>query len=272
MVITTDRRVRSLAYQTDNLFTVEVKPVTKEKKAEAQKAKFGYTGERLSLNFQNIEVRAVLQLIADFTGLNIVVSDTVTGQYHPASEERALGPGAGHHPQDQGPGHAPVGQCHSGRTQRRNRRPREGRIAGRQDQIEELAPLRSEFVQINYAKAADLATLIKAKENSLLSARGSVTVDERTNTLLVQDTADKLADIRKLVTALDIPVRQVLIESRIVIANDDFNRQLGVRFGATGRNDISNGRTLSTGGTLGATDTISPDAAAGNAFTGSDSQ
>ena len=99
--------------------------------------------------------------------------------------------------------------------------------------MQELAPLRSEYLQVNYAKAADMAALIKSQTNSLLSPRGSVAVDERTNTLLLQDTADRLADIRRLVATLDIPVRQVLIEARIVIVNDDFERELGARFGFT---------------------------------------
>ncbi len=265
MVIATSSDHESLAYQTGNQYTVEIKPVSKEKKAEEQKAKFGYTGERLSLNFQNIEVRAVLQLIADFTGLNLVTSDTVTGNITLRLKNVPWDQALDIILKTKG-----LGKRQSGNViliaPSEEIAAREKAELQAAKTVEELAPLRSEFVQINYAKAADLATLIKAKENSLLSARGSVTVDERTNTLLVQDTADKLTDIRKLVTALDIPVRQVLIESRIVIANDDFNRQLGVRFGASARNDISNGRTLSTGGTLGATDTISSDAAAGNSF------
>ncbi len=99
--------------------------------------------------------------------------------------------------------------------------------------MQELAPLRSEYVQVNYAKAQDMAELIKSQGGSLLSPRGAVAVDERTNTLLLQDTADRLADIRRLVATLDIPIRQVLIEARIVIVNDDFSRELGVRAGYT---------------------------------------
>jgi type IV pilus assembly protein PilQ len=104
--------------------------------------------------------------------------------------------------------------------------------------VQQLAPLRTEYLQINYAKASDLAALIKSGQNSsLLSDRGSVAIDERTNTLLLQDTSERLGDIRRLVSTLDIPVRQVLIEARIVIVNDDFRRELGVRFGATGALD-----------------------------------
>ena len=266
MVIATTGEYEALAYQTGNQYTVEIKPLSKEKKAEEQKAKFGYTGERLSLNFQNIEVRAVLQLIADFTGLNLVTSDTVTGNITLRLKNVPWDQALDIILKTKG-----LGKRESGNViliaPSEEIATREKAELQAAKTVEELAPLRSEYVQINYAKAADLATLIKAKENSLLSARGSVTVDERTNTLLVQDTADKLADIRKLVTALDIPVRQVLIESRIVIANDDFNRQLGVKFGATGFRTDSSGRSLSTGGSLNATDAINTQAATGGTVT-----
>jgi type IV pilus assembly protein PilQ len=127
-------------------------------------------------------------------------------------------------------------------------------LAARKD-IQELAPLRSEFVQVNYAKAQDMATLIKSQGGSLLSARGAVSVDERTNTLLLQDTADKLADIRRLVATLDIPVRQVLIEARIVVVNDDFSRDLGVRAGYTGVSSNGPNGALVTSGSAAAVDT-----------------
>jgi type IV pilus assembly protein PilQ len=116
-----------------------------------------------------------------------------------------------------------------------------------QKQIEELAPLRTEWFQINYAKGSEIAALLKSAENNLLSTRGSITIDERTNTLLIQDTSDKLAQIRSVITKLDIPVRQVLIESRVVIANRDFTRNIGVRFGAAGRN-IDGQYTTTVGG------------------------
>jgi type IV pilus assembly protein PilQ len=137
-----------------------------------------------------------------------------------------------------------------------------------QKQIEELAPLRSEFIQVNYAKAAILATLLKAEENSLMTDRGRVSVDERTNILLVRDTADAINSIRELVATLDIPVRQVLIESRIVIADDNFNRDLGVRFGVSYSWNINGPRTQGNvgggltggdnfGGTVGSGDFLS---------------
>ncbi len=253
MVITPVGEYDHLAYQSNNIYTVEVKPVTKEKKEEEKKEKFGYTGERLSLNFQNIEVRAVLQLIADFTGLNLVTSDTVQGNLTLRLKNVPWDQALDIILKTKG-----LGMRRSGNVilvaPSEEIAAREKLELEAQKQLEELAPLRSEFVQINYAKASDIASLVKAKENSLLSPRGSVTIDERTNTLLVQDTADKLAEIRRLVATLDIPVRQVLIESRVVIANDDFNRELGVRFGATVVKD--GGDIVTTGSTAGTTNLI----------------
>jgi type IV pilus assembly protein PilQ len=221
-----------LAYQSEDLFTLDVKALTQVEQEQAKKDKFTYTGERLSLNFQNIEVRAVLQLIADFTGLNMVASDTVSGSLTLRLKNV---------PWDQA---LDIILKTKGLAMRQTGNviliaPTE-EIAARekleleaQKQIEELAPLRSEFIQVNYAKASTLATLLKAEENSLMTDRGRVSVDERTNTLLVRDTAEAINGIRELVATLDIPVRQVLIESRIVIADDSFNRDLGVRFGVS---------------------------------------
>lgn len=247
MEITPRGEYEYLSYQTDDLYTVEFKPLTKREKEALAKKRFTYTGDRLSLNFQDIEIRAVLQLLADFTDLNFVTSDTVTGSI--TLRLRNV-------PWDQA---LDIILKTKGLSSRRMGNvvlvaPTE-EIAARekielesQKQIEELAPLRSEFVQVNYAKAANLAALLKSDENRLLSDRGNVTVDERTNTLLVQDTAAKLQDVRELVARLDIPVRQVLIESRIVIANDDFARDLGVRFGFTGFGERSKIEYSATGG------------------------
>jgi len=232
MVVAVAGSSEHLAYQSDRLLTIDVKPVTKEEVAAAKKKKFGYTGQKLSLNFQNIEVRAVLQLIADFTGLNLVASDTVGGSLTLRLKNV---------PWDQA---LDIILKTKGLAMRKTGNvmlvaPSE-EIAARekleleaQKQITELAPLQTEFVQVNYAKASELAKLIKAKENSLLSERGSVTVDGRTNTLLLRDTQTNLNQIRELISELDIPVRQVLIESRIVIADDTFTKDLGVSFGVS---------------------------------------
>jgi type IV pilus assembly protein PilQ len=124
-------------------------------------------------------------------------------------------------------------------------------------QRQQLEPLRAEFVQVNYAKANDLAALMRSSaENSLLSERGSVSVDERTNTLLVQDTEERLADIRRMVAILDIPIRQVLIEARIVTVNDDYSKELGARFGVTYVDDYGSGGLVTTTGSSSGTGTI----------------
>jgi type IV pilus assembly protein PilQ len=268
MVIEAGGAFDHLAYQSEDLFTLDVKTLSEVEKERAKKDKFTYTGERLSLNFQNIEVRAVLQLIADFTGLNMVASDTVSGNLTLRLKNV---------PWDQA---LDIILKTKGLAMRQTGNviliaPTE-EIAARekleleaQKQIEELAPLRSEFIQVNYAKAATLATLLKAEENSLMTDRGRVSVDERTNILLVRDTADAINSIRELVATLDIPVRQVLIESRIVIADDTFNRDLGVRFGVSyawninGSNrtqgNIGGGLTSDSnfGGTVGSGDFLS---------------
>jgi len=230
MEITPIGEYEHLAYQSDNQFTVEIRETTKEEKQQAQKEKFGYTGERLSLNFQDIEVRSVLQLLSDFTGQNIVVSDSVTGNLSLRMQNV---------PWDQA---LDIVLKTKGLAKRENGNviliaPSE-EIAAREKlelesmkQIEELAPLYSDLIRVNYAKATDLAELLSNEDSSQLSERGKVSVDERTNTLLIQDTAEKLEQIRRLVARLDIPVRQVLIESRIVLANNDFARELGVKFG-----------------------------------------
>ena len=236
-----------LVYQSDNLLTIDVKPLTAAEEAELKKEKLGYTGERLSLNFQNIEVRAVLQLIADFTGLNLVASDTVSGSLTLRLKNV---------PWDQA---LDIILKTKGLAMRQTGNvvlvaPGE-EIAAReklelesQQQVAELAPLFTEFLQVNYAKADDIAALLNQEENSMMTSRGSVSVDERTNTLLVRDTAQALGSIRDLVLTLDIPVRQVLIESRIVQADNSFTRSLGVRFGVSAVNNTIG--TLGTGGKL----------------------
>jgi type IV pilus assembly protein PilQ len=221
-----------LAYQTDRVYTIEVAPISKEEEEKKKKAKFGYTGERLSLNFQDIEVRSVLQLLADFTGLNLVVSDSVEGNLTLRLKNV---------PWDQA---MDIILKTKGLDQRRAGNviliaPTD-EIAAREklelearQQVEELERLRTEFIKVNYAKAGDMAELLKQTDNAILSPRGSVSVDERTNTLLVKDTNSSLQNVRNLLLELDIPVRQVLIESRVVIANDDFSKELGVRFGVS---------------------------------------
>jgi len=194
------------------------------------------------LNFQDIEVRAVLQLIADFTGLNMVASDTVGGNvtlrlknvpWDQALDIILKAKGLGMRQIDNVIMIAPNAEIAA----------REKLELEASKQVEELAPLHTEFIQVNYAKAGEMAVLIKAEENSLLSERGSVTVDERTNTLIVQDISISLESIRQMILKLDIPVRQVLIESRIVNADESFAKDLGVRFGYS--KDTKQNRKLS---------------------------
>ncbi|WP_456380306.1 type IV pilus secretin PilQ [Thiolapillus sp.] len=249
MIIGTRGEFEHFAYQADNLYTLEFREVSKEEKEERRKKALTYVGDKLSLNFQDIEVRSVLQLLADFTGLNMVVSDSVSGRITLRLKNV---------PWDQA---LDIILKTKGLSKRQNGNvilvaPTE-EIAAReklelesQKQVEELAPLHSELIQVNYAKAETLAELLKSEENQLLSERGNVTIDERTNTLLVQDTAVKLGEIRALIEKLDIPVRQVLVESRIVIASDDFARDIGVRFGFNRENDLGGTSSILTAGGL----------------------
>ena len=270
MVITPMGEYDYLAYQSNNEFTIEVKPLTKKEAEDRKKDEFGYKGERLSLNFQNIEVRSVLQLIADFTGINIVVSDTVKGSLTLRLKNVPWDQALDLILKTKGLGKRQTGNvmlvAPSEEIAAREKLELES-----QKQIKELEPLYSEFIQVNYAKAADIAKLLKSSDTSLLSSRGTATIDERTNTLLVQDTASKLADIRKLVAKLDVPVRQVLIESRIVIASDKFSRDLGVKFGYS-KSTTVNGNTVVVGGKQGGDLVTSPttpfEVPAGSGITG----
>jgi len=229
-IVPQTQQYRQIAFQSENQLTVELKPLTEEEAAEREEEKEQYTGDELSLNFQEISVRSVLQLLADFTGLNIVVSDSVEGNLTLRLKEV---------PWDQA---LDIILRSEGLDKRRNGNvifvaPRKEIAAREQAELEaqkkqkELAPLRTEYIQVNYAKAQELAAIIQSEDSSLISDRASVTVDQRTNTLLIQATAESLSGIRQLVERLDVPVRQVLIESRIVTADDDFNKELGVRFG-----------------------------------------
>ncbi len=265
LVINTNGDYEQLAYQSDNQYVIEIrKAAVQAKNAADEKREF--TGERLTLNFQDIEIRAVLQLLADTSGQNIVVSDSVTGsltlRLQNVPWDQALDivlrtKGLGMRRRDNVILVGPADELSS----------REKAELQAKKEVEELAPLRTEYLQVNYAKAIELQALIRGRPltsggaggssmaaaqggggaNTLLSPRGTVSIDERTNTLLVQDTPDRLADIRKLVATLDVPVRQVLIESRIVIVNDDFSRDLGARFGTTYVGANNNGLVSVTG-------------------------
>jgi type IV pilus assembly protein PilQ len=259
LVISAQGDFEQLAYQSDNQYTVEIKPSLKRATADEKKE---YTGERLTLNFQDIDVRSVLQLLADTSGQNIVVSDSVTGsltlRLQNVPWDQALDivlrtKGLDKRRQDNVIIIGPTEELAS----------REKAELAARKEVQELSPVRSEFMQVNYAKVTDLAKLIRPTgaaaaggaggKNTMLSARGTLSVDERTNTLLVQDTAENLADIRRLVQTLDVPVRQVLIEARIVVVSDTFERDLGAQFGVTtAQTNGSNGLLAITGSGTGA--------------------
>jgi type IV pilus assembly protein PilQ len=221
-----------LAYQADSILSISVKPITKAEKERLATSEFPYSGEKLSLNFQNIEVRAVLQLIADFTGQNLVASDTVDGGITLRLKNV---------PWDQA---LDLVLKTKGLAKRQMGNvllvaPAE-EIAAREKieleavkQVEELAPLLSEYVQLRYAKAAEIASLLTS-DSGLMSSRGTAVVDERTNTLLMKDSGGNLDKIREAIALLDVPVRQVLIEARIVIANTSVGEKLGIRWGGGG--------------------------------------
>jgi type IV pilus assembly protein PilQ len=260
IVVTASSAYDQIAYQSDNLFTLELKtPVQRDQQsAGVFDEEREYTGERLTLNFQDLDTRAVLQILADTSGLNIVVSDTVQGSVTLRLQNV---------PWDQA---LDILMTTKGLDMRRNGNvvivaPAEEIAAREQAELEamqalqELEPLRTEYIQVNYAKATELATLIRGDSGggtAIVSQRGSVAVDTRTNTLLVHDTTANLENIRRLISTLDIPVRQVLIESRIVIVNDDYSRSLGVRFGATGVRERGGDGLVSFSGNGQASDTI----------------
>ena len=254
LVLSASGEFEQLAYQSDDQYVIEIQP-RKVQRAQVDD-KPVYTGERMSANFQDIDTRTLLQLIADTSGRNIVVSDTVGGsvtlrlQNVPWDQVldivlRTKGLDKRVHDNV-----IIVGPTAELANQEK------AELAARRD-VQDLAPLRTEYLQVNYAKADDIAALIQAQsgsrggERTLMSTRGRLTIDPRTNTLLVQDTADSIANIRQLVQLLDVPVRQVLIEARIVVVSEDFSRDLGVRFGYTGVESTGDGLISTTGTAVG---------------------
>jgi len=228
------------AYQTDNRFIIEVKPVAEDPNRLTQGTRGGYKGEKVSFNFQSIDVRSVLQVIADFTGLNIITSDTVQGSLTLRLKDI---------PWDQA---LDIILQTKGLDMRKNGNvvliaPREELALKEKQQLEsqaqinDLEPLQTEMFQLNYAKAQDILNLVSSNratnnqsgggQGSILSRRGVATLDPRSNILFVQDTPSRLEEVRRIIRQIDVSVRQVLIEARIVIASDRFSRQLGVRFG-----------------------------------------
>jgi type IV pilus assembly protein PilQ len=243
------------AYQTDNRFIVEVKPIVEDPTKLVQGTRRGYTGEKLSLNFQNVEVRAVLQVIADFTGYNFITSDTVAGNLTLRLKDV---------PWDQA---LDIIMQAKNLAMRKNGNvvwiaPRD-EIATKekleleaQAQIADLEPVRTESFQLNYHKVDAFQNILANKDQRILSKRGSVVGDPRTNTLFVQDTPSRLEAVRALISKIDVPVRQVMIEARIVEATDNFTRNLGARLGVFGSVANSPGQYATVGGGLATTTAV----------------
>jgi type IV pilus assembly protein PilQ len=262
------------AYQAENRFIIEVKPVVDDPNKLVQGTRAGYKGEKLSLNFQNIEVRSVLQVIADFTGLNIVTSDTVQGSLTLRLKDV---------PWDQA---LDILMQTKGLDMRKNGNivliaPREELALKEKQQLEsqaqinDLEPLQTETFQLNYAKANDILNIVTANRpgggpndsgGRFLSKRGTAFVDPRTNILFVTDIASRLEEVRRVIRQIDTSVRQVLIEARIVIADDRFSRQLGVRFGQqTGATLFGRRYAVGSGGSLSTQPVVSLASGAGTA-------
>ena len=220
------------AYQSDTQFVLEVKPVVVDPSRVSQRGR--YTGEKLSLNFQNVEVRAVLNVIADFTDLNIITSDTVTGNITLRLKDVPWDQALDIILQTRGLDSRRAGNV-IWIAPRDELATREKLALEAQQQITDLEQTRTESFQMNYQKAVDVQKLLSDPAQRILSKRGSVVVDARTNTLFVQDVPGRLEEVRRLIARIDVAVRQVMIEARIVEANDSFSKSLGARFGV---NDV----------------------------------
>jgi len=229
------------AYQTDNRFIVEIKPVVEDPSKLIQGSRQGYTGEKLSLNFQNVEVRAVLQVIADFTGFNFITSDTVTGNLTLRLKDVPWDQALDIILQTKGLDMRKTGNV-VWIAPRDELATKEKLALESQAQIADLEPVRTESFQLNYQKADAFQKILADKDQRILSKRGSAVIDTRTNTLFVQDTPSRLEAVRALVRKIDVAVRQVMIEARIVEASDTFSRNLGARLGA---HDFARGQSIS---------------------------
>ncbi|WP_339615668.1 type IV pilus secretin PilQ family protein [uncultured Gilvimarinus sp.] len=255
-----------LAYQTDNQYVISVKPLTPAEKAEQERL-FEYTGSRLSFNFQDIEVRAVLQIIADFTDLNLVASDTVQGRITLRLDNVPWDQALDMVLKTKGLDKRQVGNVLMVAPASEIAE-RERQELSTKRQLEELAPLRTEYIRVRYASAKEIFALFQGDgggdasgsdgpasraTGSILSGRGQAVVDERTNSIIVTDTSERIDALKRLVEEIDIPIRQVMIEARLVIANKDFREELGVRWGGVGAS-LSSDALLEVGGSTGGLD------------------
>jgi len=238
-----------LAYQAEKVFTLEVKPMGVGDKEGALENAFRYRGEKLSLNFQDIEIRSVLQLIADFTDLNLVASDTVGGRITLRLKNVPWDQALEIIMKTKGLDKRQVGNvlmvAPAAELSAREKLELESR-----QQISELAPLRTEFIEVKYASASEIFNLFQGSGDTegVLSARGSVIVDERTNSIILTETTDKINEFRSVLEKLDVPVRQVLIEARIVTASSNFSDSMGIRWGGLGFGSYNDGSLLTQAG------------------------
>jgi len=265
-----------LAYQADNQYVLSVKPLTPKQVAD-KKAKFAYTGEKLSLSFQDIDVRSVLQIIADFNNLNLVASDTVTGNITLRLDNVPWDQALDLVLKTKGLDKRQVGTvlmvAPAAEIAERERQEIETK-----KQLQELAPLRTEYIRVKYANARELFNLFISEQGgqgdtgggaggssagggangdqrnstgTILSERGQAIVDERTNSIILTDTDDKIAEFKSLVDQIDIPIRQVMIEARIVIASNDFSKELGSRIYTIGQDNLTGAGTPTSVGRIG---------------------
>jgi type IV pilus assembly protein PilQ len=257
-----------LAYQADKVFTLEVKPMGVGDEEGALENAFRYRGEKLSLNFQDIEIRSVLQLIADFTDLNLVASDTVGGRITLRLKNVPWDQALEIIMKTKGLDKREVGNvlmvAPAAELSAREKLELESR-----QQISELAPLRTEFIEVKYASASEIFNLFQGSGDTegVLSARGSVIVDERTNSIILTETTDKINEFRSVLEKLDVPVRQVLIEARIVTASSNFSDSMGIRWGGLGFGSYNDGSLLTqAGGSLATVGEVRDTASVGEAL------
>ncbi len=250
MVIESKGQWEHSAYQADTKFILDVRSLAEDSReyARGKPNKSGYVGEKLSLNFQNVEVRAVLQVIADFTGLNIITSDTVTGNLTLRLKDVPWDQALDIMLQAKGLDKRQVGNVIL-IAPRDEIAAKEKLALEAQQQISDIEPIHTESFQMNYQKADAMQALLGDTNQKMLTKRGSVAIDARTNTLFVRDTPTQLEEIRKLLEQIDVSVRQVMIEARIVEASDLFSRNLGARFGVQNATNIAN-RRLGISGSL----------------------
>ncbi len=245
------------AYQTDNKFIVEVKPVVTDPDKLTQGGGAKYTGEKLTLNFQKIDVREALNVIADFTGTNMVISDTVSGNITLRLKDVPWDQAFDIILQSRGLDMRKIGNVIQVAPRAEIAAKEKLELTSHQE-ISELQDLRTESFQISYQKADALAALLSSDKQRILSKRGSAVVDARTNTLFIQDTPDRLEEARKLIKQVDVPVRQVMIEARIVEATDNFGKNLGVRLGYNSGDAFSVGNSSRLFGNIGANQAMMP--------------